>query len=90
MAQFKLEIRSWDSYCGDGCCYDWGEELFINDVMVHSGSDVDVDSVISALEFAGHTVEFVGYREHECYDSRMDWEDDWEGIEDEDTEGEDE
>jgi len=37
----KIEFRHWDHTCSDGCCTDFGTEIYIDDVLVeHYNSDI--------------------------------------------------
>ena len=26
----KISVEYWDYTCGDGCCYDWGYDVFVD------------------------------------------------------------
>lgn len=60
MKKEKLIVRfeHWDHTCGDGCCYDSGVDLFINDKHVSSYAECD-QAIIETLEFLGYEVERV-------------------------------
>jgi len=30
MIDIKIELRDWDYTCGDGCCYMYGKEVYLN------------------------------------------------------------
>jgi hypothetical protein len=81
-----IETQSWYYTCGDGCCYDYGVNLFINGNSVSVGSnEVDVTAIMSVLTELG--IESVHeYRENESFDARMPELDDdgFEDFEDED------
>lgn len=64
-----LETQYWESECGGGCCYDWGEYLYVNGkpVTVYS-NDVNVGTLTSVLEHLGYEVEHK-YREGETEES---------------------
>ena len=60
MAKKKIRIRfeQWDHTCGDGCCYTWGEDVFINDELVTTFNDyVAKQPLIDILEHLGYEVE---------------------------------
>lgn len=60
MKKEKLIVRfeEWDYTCGDGCCYEYGVDLFINDKHVSSYAQCD-QAIIETLEFLGYEVERV-------------------------------
>lgn len=66
-----IETESWDYTCGDGCCYDYGERLYINGVEVEGAySDVDVDLIINVLKTLGIESKYVD-NEHTSIDMRL-------------------
>lgn len=66
-----IETESWDYTCGDGCCYDYGERLYINGIEVEgSYSDVDVDLIINVLKTLGIESKYLE-NEHNSIDMRI-------------------
>lgn len=35
----KIEMVDWSYDCGDGCCYEWGVDLFIDGEKINSFSE---------------------------------------------------
>ena len=55
----KIKIEYWDSQCSEHvCCYDWGYDLYIDDVLtLVFGSEAEAYRYV-LVEKLGHTVEF--------------------------------
>jgi hypothetical protein len=55
----KIQIKFWEHECGEpGCCYDWGYDLYIDDVLtLVFGSEEEAYKYV-LVEKLGHTVEF--------------------------------
>ncbi|WP_064199134.1 hypothetical protein [Brevibacillus brevis] len=49
----KITIRTWDYTCGDRCCYDWGQDIKVNDVEVGTFQDVDIAAIEAILNALG-------------------------------------
>lgn len=60
MKKEKLTVRfePWNHTCFDGCCYDYGTDLFINDKHVSSYAECN-QAIIETLEFLGYEVEVI-------------------------------
>lgn len=52
----KLRQEAKDTTCGDGCCWEWWEELYVDDVEVYANEDIDVHAVIRVLNYLGYDV----------------------------------
>lgn len=75
--QVLIETQSWESYCGDGCCYDWGTRLFVNGEELPVSNDIDVDAILSVLKALG--IEVVHeWRDDESFDARPEIDEDYE------------
>jgi hypothetical protein len=46
MIELNIKIKEWDCTCGDGCCYTWGKDVFINDEKVSSGDYDDITIIL--------------------------------------------
>lgn len=61
----KIRVHHWENECGDGCCYTWGVDLYINGVKYEEQT---FPSFGEALEFVltqmGHEVD----ETHEGYE----------------------
>ena len=70
-----LETQDWDSYCGDGCCYDYGTNIFVNGKQVSNieGLYDGIEPIISVLESLGYEVEHKEI-EGKTYDFRVNFE----------------
>lgn len=76
--QILLETQDWESYCGDGCCYDYGTYLYVNGKEVegiYHTSD-EISSVIAVLEALGYEVKHTEL-EFQSHDLRMNFEEDY-------------
>ena len=49
----RLEVESYEYRCGDGCCYDFGERLYVNGELVYDAAEIDTDAVIHTLRALG-------------------------------------
>jgi len=68
MKKIKITFKEWDYTCGDGCCYNYGSRLCINDEeLEHPNPEVwdngyvgeDVQTALHAvLKKLGYEVEF--------------------------------
>jgi hypothetical protein len=43
----KVTIKSWSHTCGDGCCYTYGTDVFVDGVKVSSG---DFDCILIIIQ----------------------------------------
>ena len=48
-----ISVEPWEFTCGDGCCYNYGENLYVNDIEVYSGVDIDIDAILAVLKALG-------------------------------------
>ncbi|WP_440110162.1 hypothetical protein [Paenibacillus sp. QZ-Y1] len=46
----KIVVREYYYSCSDGCCSEYGTELFVNEKLVGTFTDVDEDVVRNLLE----------------------------------------
>lgn len=46
-----IEIRteSWTHTCGDGCCYTWGTDVYINGERVSQGDCDDIETILKEV-----------------------------------------
>jgi hypothetical protein len=55
MKKLKIEIEEWSHTCGDGCCYTYGTDIFINGKKVSSGdynnTEIILKEVLESLNF---------------------------------------
>lgn len=70
MKKLNIELRSWDYTCGDGCCTDYGTEIFLDGELLehplstkeepmsgqYIGDSVE-DSLLAVLYKLGYEVE---------------------------------
>lgn len=47
--QILIETQEWDYECGDGCCYDYGTNLYINNYHITDRFDWDTDILKEVL-----------------------------------------
>ena len=40
----KITFKQWDYNCSDGCCYDYGVKLYVNDVEVEHPDEEQHDN----------------------------------------------
>jgi len=57
----KIEIRPWHYKCGEGCCDDFGESLYVNDIELTNDASLVGESIKMTLEHLGYEVDLVGY-----------------------------
>ena len=57
MKTVKIKFKTWDFTCGDGCCYDYGVNLFIDGVELEAQGDCAESSLIAVLTHLGYKVE---------------------------------
>ena len=74
-----LQTQSYHYTCGDGCCDDYGNNLFVNGEEV-AGADTYMnpqEAIIHVLKHLGYDAEWGGDLEDDRFDARMgEWEDD--------------
>ena len=68
MKKIKITFKEWDYTCGDGCCYNYGTKLYIDDeelehpnpeVLDNNYVGMDVETALHAvLKKLGYEVEF--------------------------------
>ncbi|MGE6665002.1 hypothetical protein [Paenibacillus xylanexedens] len=46
----KIVVREYYHSCSDGCCSEWGIELIVNEKLVGTYTDVDMDVVSDLLK----------------------------------------
>jgi hypothetical protein len=58
MKKLNLRFEDWDYRCGDGCCYEYGTDIFINGKKVDfSGGGSMEQAVEAVLTHLGYKVE---------------------------------
>lgn len=55
--KLKVTFKDWDYTCGDGCCFDCGTSLYIDDVHVSDRVDGAINAVIDLLKHLGYEVD---------------------------------
>ena len=57
MKKVKIEFEEYGSYCGDGCCYDYGTITRVNDEALDLHNE-DTETIVKGiLEKLGYEVE---------------------------------
>jgi len=49
----KLHVEDWHWTCGDGCCDDWGTDIFIDGKRLDLSYGADVEDVEKVLKAVG-------------------------------------
>ena len=50
-----ISIRHWDWECGDGCCSDYGTDVYVNDFkLVHADGSNTESTLDAMLDFLGY------------------------------------
>lgn len=55
----KVTIQPWDYECGDGCCYDYGNKVFIDGAQLflpNSGDDYNPPQAVDICEHEIHNL----------------------------------
>jgi hypothetical protein len=53
----KIKTKSWNYTCGDGCCYTWGTDVFINGKKVSQGNSDNINTILKeVLEHLGYQI----------------------------------
>lgn len=55
--KIKLTLVDWDYTCADGCCYDWGTDVFVNGEEVSTYQSSLEQTLRDVLEHLGYEVE---------------------------------
>jgi hypothetical protein len=73
-----LQTQDWHYTCGDGCCDDYGQRLFVN------GDDIEADMYSNAYDAIEKVLKQLGYEVEwdELEDDRIDSRIDFDGDED--------
>jgi hypothetical protein len=70
MKKIKIGLKSYEYECGDSCCYEQGESIYINDEHLEDISSASIaDVLISVLSHLGYDVSVEGLDE----DGEVDW-----------------
>lgn len=59
MKNITITIRPYTHECGDGCCYEYGETIFVDGVEVASGP-CEHNRLIGLLEHLGFSATIIG------------------------------
>jgi hypothetical protein len=53
----KIKTKSWNYTCGDGCCYTWGTDVFINGKKITQGKSDNINTILKeVLEYLGYQI----------------------------------
>ena len=53
-----VKTKSWSHTCGDGCCYTFGTDIYINEERVSTGDFNDIDLILNdVLQKLGYEIE---------------------------------
>ena len=63
MKTVVIGLQHWNYECGDGCCSEWGTNVFVNGVQVTSAGDQDHLLLSSILNALGYDATIVGIDE---------------------------
>ena len=64
---FKVEWREWHNKCADGCCDEYGIEVFVDGRSIGSKQFGDTgDAIEMLMEHLGHSVEVRRIFSHHC------------------------
>ncbi len=70
MKKIKIGLKSYEYTCGDNCCYEQGESIYINDEHIGDISLASIpDALVSVLSHLGYDVSIEGLDE----DGEIDW-----------------
>ena len=60
MEKIEIELKDWDHTCGDGCCYTYGTDIYVNGIKLDEQNAEDSKNALTAvLEHLGYKVEFL-------------------------------
>jgi hypothetical protein len=65
--KLDIKIKYWDHTCADGCCYDWGKNVYINDEILDM-EDYDASAVTMIEEI----LKYLGYKNVEIEETNED------------------
>ena len=55
--ELNITLNDWASECSDGCCYDYGTELYVNGEMITTQADHNLeDTLWNLLTHLGYKV----------------------------------
>ena len=55
--EINIILEEWDYTCGDGCCYNYGTTLKVDDIEITNYSDDNIeDTLIKLLTYLGYKV----------------------------------
>jgi len=58
MTELKIELRDWDYTCGDGCCYMYGKEVYLNgELLPEQYAEDSANALKVVLTKLGYNVE---------------------------------
>lgn len=64
--ELLIELEDWDSTCGDGCCYNYGINIFINGEQIEDEDGSNPQQLLKAvLNKLGYTDVKVEYKYNE-------------------------
>ena len=59
MKKLDIEFKDWEHNCGDGCCYTYGTDIYLNGERLDEQHAEDSKNALKAvLEKLGYKVEF--------------------------------
>lgn len=58
MKTLKITLKDWEYTCGDGCCYDYGQDIYLNGEQLYEQYAEDSENALRAvLEKLGYKIE---------------------------------
>jgi hypothetical protein len=55
--ELNITLKSWDYTCGDGCCYDYGLDIYVNgEKLDESNADDSENALKAVLEHLGYKI----------------------------------
>lgn len=59
MKDITIKLKDWDHHCADGCCYSWGQDIYLNGEQLDTQNAEDSQNALRVvLEHLGYKVKF--------------------------------
>jgi hypothetical protein len=55
--KIEIQLNEWDSTCGDGCCFNYGVEIVVNNVKLEEDGTDTSNAIEAILVHLGYEVE---------------------------------